>query len=478
MKKLITMFLVFVFAVCTLSACTGKTINSGGTGGNGEGIYAGRTLLISMRLSGYDRWLDDYAAAFEMETGCEVSINWNPSLNSEVRNIFLSESYIHDDLYFATTSDIWYDWAKDGLLYPITGLEDIVSDEVKSYGIYENQRYMLAPFMPPTGFVYNQEYLDEIPGRGEYVQGEFPDTWQGLLDLCDQINSMSSIGGRSGVKPMSWSGTKDDLDRMFRGLWAQGNGGEDWYNYLSQDGAEPERDAFVNDSIKNALRAMSQLINSDGTYSQNSILGCGEKDNIQQQQNFLNGDCVFCPSGGWFETEMKDSITSDTFEYGFANYPQIDTSQTERAAFIDVPAEVFFIPADALEAELAVEFLKFIFTEENCVDLHKDLGTPMAFKYTCPEEDRADLNEFSQQVTDVVMNNTVVMKGSNNIMYLTGGVMGGLYNARGDALEMFTEKMLTNEPGYTVNDIDQIVEENYQGYQTLWDSKLRAAGLL
>ena len=175
---------------------------------------------------------------------------------------------------------------------------------------------------------------------------------------------------------------------------------------------------------------------------------------------------------------MKDSITSDTFEYGFANYPQIDTSQTERAAFIDVPAEVFFIPADALEAELAVEFLKFIFTEENCVDLHKDLGTPMAFKYTFTEEDRADLNEFSQQVTDVVMNNTVVMKGSNNIMYLTGGVMGGLYNARGDALEMFTEKMLTNEPGYTVNDIDQIVEENYQGYQTLWDSKLRAAGLL
>lgn len=172
MKKTVCILLGLIFAVLTFSACTRSP--GGITGGSGDGIYAGRTLLISMRLSGYDRWLDDYAIAFEEETGCDVEINWNPSLNSEVRSIFLSDSYILDDLYFATTSDLWYDWAKDGLLYPISGLEDRIADDVASYGIYEGERYMLAPFMPPTGFVYNQEYLDVIPSNGEYVQGEFP----------------------------------------------------------------------------------------------------------------------------------------------------------------------------------------------------------------------------------------------------------------------------------------------------------------
>lgn len=474
MKKTVCILLGLIFAVLTFSACTRSP--GGITGGSGDGNYEGRTLLISMRLSGYDTWLDDYAIAFEDETGCDVQINWNPSLNSEVRSIFLSDSYILDDLYFATTSDLWYDWAKDGLLYPISGLEDRIADDVASYGIYEGERYMLAPFMPPTGFVYNQEYLDVIPSNGEYVQGEFPETWQGLLDLCDKINELGTINGRA-VKPMSWGGTVDDLDRMFRGLWAQGNGGQDWYNYLGQQGTTPDRDTLINDSIKNALTAMCKLINSDGEYSRNSILGCGEKNNIQQQQNFLNGDCVFCPSGGWFETEMKDSITSDTFEYGFANLPQVDTTQTVRTAFIDIPAEVFFIPAKAEEKELALEFLKFVFTEENCVSLHKSLGTPMSFKYTFTENDMAKLNDFSRTVTEIVLNNQVVMKGSNNIMYLTGGVMGALYNAKGDMLQMFTDKMLTNQSGYTINDIDKILENNYQGYCALWDSKLRAAGL-
>ena len=109
--------------------------------------------------------------------------------------------------------------------------------------------------------------------------------------------------------------------------------------------------------------------------------------------------------------------------------------------------------------------------------MHKSLGTPMAFNYTFTENDMAKLNDFSKTVTDVVLNNKVVMKGSNNIMYLTGGVLGTLYNAKGDTIKMFSDKMLTNQAGYTINDIDQMMENNYLGYCALWDSKLRAAGL-
>ncbi len=456
------------------AACGGK----GKDKDNDGKIYSGRQLIISMRLSGYDRWLDEYIDEFANETGCEVDVTWDPNMNSEVRNIFLSDSYILSDLYFGTVSDLWYQWAKDGYLEPITGMDDRVDDVAGAYGIYNGNRYMLCPFMPANGFVYNKEYLQEIPSKGEYTQGQFPQTWQGLLDLCDSINEQATIGGRSGVKPMSWSAPKDSWEIIFRGLWAQGNGGKDWNDYLCQQGDTPDRNTFVNDSVRKAFKAVVQLINSDGNYSQNSITGCGEKDHIQQQQNFLNGDCVFAPTGAWFETEMKDSITSDTFEYGYANYPQIDSTEEVRTSFIDNPAEVFFIPANAEEKEMAQAFLEFVFTKENCKQMHKDLGTPMGFKYDFTESDVAALEGFAKEVTESYLTTKPVLKGANSIMYATGGCMGGLFNAKGDLLKIPNITLKKKVDSTTIDAfVESVLEENYSGYVANWDSKLKNAGL-
>ncbi len=460
-----------------LCACGGGggTESSNGGGSGGDKIYADRQLFIEMRLSGYGEWLNDYAVEFEEETGCDVTVVWNPTLNEEVRNIFISDNYVLSDLYFAVNSDLWYNWTKDGKLEPIMDLDERMNKTVASYGVYEGERYVLSPLMPPLGFVYNKEYLAEIPSKGEYTQGQFPETWQGLLDLCDATNEMSNIGGRTDVKPMSWSGQKDSWEDIFKVLWAQGNGGDDWEAYLNQQGETPLESAFKNDSITKALEAIVKLINSDGDYSKNSIDGCGEKDHIQQQQNFLNGDCVFAPTGGWFETEMKDSITKDTFEYGFANYPQVDTTQ-ERTAFINIPSEGFYIPAAAEEKEIAQAFLEFLFTEENCKRLHEDLGTPIAFDYDFTAEDVAKLSSFNQDITNCVMGNDIVLKGSNSIMFGTGACMGGLLSSNGSQVKII-DLLLKTEKSVALSKVSTYINDNYNGYQVKWNEKLEAAGL-
>lgn len=475
MKKVIRAFSVGLTCVlfAALAACGGGS--DPGKGGSGK--YAGEVLLITARDSGYGKWMADYELAFEEETGCDVHINWSSTANDEVRHMFSSSSYELDDLYFAGAPDLWLEWAKEGYIVPITGLEDRLRAESANYGVYNGKRYTLDPMFSPYGFVYNQDYLDKIPSRGAYTQGVFPETFEGLIDLCDQVNEMGSIDGKT-VKPMSWGGKSQELNNIFNCFWAQGNGGEDFTAYLNECGANPNRSSFINASSKNAMQAMVRLIDSDGTYSRNSIPACGEKNNKQSEQNFLNGECVFCPSGGWFESEMAASITPDTFEYGFAAVPQIAASEKGSAVMLNVPAESFFIPASSPVPDIAMDFLYFLFSEENCVQLHKDLGTPMAFKYTFTEEDAAELNPFAQDVTRVIDENNLVLRGSNNLLYLSGGI-GQIYDGGGNSigLTIFSDKMLKNAAGYRLADVDTILENNYNGYVRFWPNKLKNAGL-
>mgnify|MGYP003304016983 FL=1 len=472
MKKKFLASLAMVMALtCSFAACGGGGNNSS-NGGTGDKIYDGEELFISMRLAGFGEWLNDYAEEFEEETGCEVTINWNPSLGQEVRSIFMSDSYVLDDLYFAGATDLMLQWQREGRLLELTGFDDMLRDEVKDLGMINGKRYSIDAILPPMGLIYNQEYLDAIPTSGEYTQGQFPETFQGLLDLCDKINEMGTINGVA-VKPMSWGGQVEDLFDMYKLIWSQGNGGVDYENFIEQQDA-PVEAYFKSQSIKNALEGMLKLLNVENGYSKNSIQGCGEKDNIAQQQNFLNGECVFCPSGSWFKTEMKDSITSDTFEFGFANMPLYDTNETTRTTLINVPTDGFFIPAKAENADIALEFLKFVFKPENCVKIHKDLGTPLAFKYDFTEEDILSMDKYSQQVTRTVFDNKMVLRGSSNPMFSINVTCGRFMNSKGDQINAFDG--LANGT-YTFSDIDSLMANSYLGFVSEWSQYRKAAGL-
>ena len=479
MKKYIMSLLITILLVCLLVGCGGNN-NSSKPNGNGDKKWQGEELFISARKAGYGQWLDDYATLFEDETGCEVNIVWDPNMNQTVRNIFNSSQYVLSDLYFGGVSDLWYKWAKDGLLYDIDGFDDLLQDEYKDLGTYNNKRYTLSAIASPLGFVYNQDLLDKIESNGAYVKGVFPETFEGLMDLCEAVNNSGLKVGNNDVKPMSWGGKVNELNEIFRVFWAQGNGGQDYTDYTNERGDVPTERLFKNNkSLINALTAMCELIASDGSYSVNSVKGCLELDNIDQQKKFLNGESVFCMTGGWFEVEMKDYITDESPKYCFANIPLYDTEETVRTALINIPVEVFFVPKKAINPDIAVDFLKFVFSKENATSIHKKLGSPLTIKYEFTEDDYNALSsDFAKQVTDVVKNCKPVLKFANNPMCMVGGVMGTILDSKGNTIDdIFSVKMMKKQSGYTINDIATIVENNYIGYKLQWNDKLKAAGL-
>lgn len=479
MKKFIACGLIAVLSICFLGGCGGGNNSPTSDVGSGK-KWQGEELFISASKAGYGQWLDDYATLFEDETGCEVSIVWDPNMNATVRNIFNSSQYVLSDLYFGGVSDLWYQWAKDGLLYEIDGFDGLLQDEYKELGIYDNKRYTLSTIASPLGFVYNQDLLDKIDSNGAYTKGEFPETFEGLMDLCEAVNASNLKIGNNDVKPMSWGGKVSELNEIFRVFWAQGNGGQDYTDYTNERGDVPTERLFKdNKSLTNALTAMCELIASDGSYSTNSIKGCLELDNIDQQKKFLNGESVFCMTGGWFEVEMKDYITKDSPKYSFANIPLYDTEETVRTALINIPTEVFFVPKKSENPDIAVDFLQFVFTTENATSIHKKLGSPLTLKYEFTDADyNALLSDFARQVTNVVKNCKPVIKFANNPMCMAGGVMGTILDSRGNTLDdIFSVKMMKKQSGYTISDIATIVENNYIGYKLQWNDKLKAAGL-
>ena len=236
-------------------------ILSGCTGVN-NGQHGGETLIITMSENGYGRWMEDYAATFERQTGCTVLFNYDSNVNEAMTTLFASSSTEIADIYMADVTDKWYDWAIQGHLAEIKNFDDRVADVITegNFGIYNGKRYTLNPWLSPFGIVYNQDKLNEVPSNGDYVQGEFPKTMQGLLDLCDAVNN-SSLKAPNGkkLKPLVYGGNKDELSMIFKCLWAQKDNGSEYTAYLNQNGLVPDQNCFINDALLNSLKGVRDV---------------------------------------------------------------------------------------------------------------------------------------------------------------------------------------------------------------------------
>ena len=82
----------------------------------------------------------------------------------------------------------------------------------------------------------------------------------------------------------------------------------------------------------------------------------------QAQTSFMQGDALFVPNGNWFEGEMADAPREDGFEFGFLGVPTFDASEPLIALS---SMEQVYVPKAAANPELAKEFLRFMYAEEN-----------------------------------------------------------------------------------------------------------------
>ncbi|MEK0312316.1 carbohydrate ABC transporter substrate-binding protein [Cohnella sp. 56] len=117
-----------------------------------------------------------------------------------------------------------------------------------------------------------------------------------------------------------------------------------------------EEGAWTDPKVKEVLNVFYQIAQKDYL-----MKGTVALNHTQAQTEFLNGKALFIPNGTWFENEMKDAIPAEGFSFGFMAPPTFPGEQSYAVA----SNGYYLIPKNGKNPELAKEFLRYQFNEDN-----------------------------------------------------------------------------------------------------------------
>ena len=398
------------------------------------GDWTGKSLEITAIDKGLGvEWLKDAARMFNKGTGSNISVKADEQLNERLASVVATDNC--SDIYFSFSAELqWIEWALAGNIVSLDDINDSLSyrnEQYAKFGVYEDSRYIMPYVYSPTGFVYNEEYIKEIPSYGEFTQGTFPATWQGLLDMCYSINnnwSKTALGQK--VVPMSWGASVDDMNYIFKSLWAQVDyeGFNAYWNqpYVASVKNDENKSLLVNDSTVKVLDSIAALLNpqqnaSGKYYPSNSFSDSLGHSNRDAQQKFLNGLSVFCISGSWFENEMHEQIEDEEISfYRFASAPVVNEGG-KSTVFINAPSEYFMVTKNGKNKnqDLAKAFLTYMASEDATRLFHASTGVPCSLTYKTPTE---ALSDFAKGVASVTDNSVHGIAGSDQLPSLSGAI--------------------------------------------------------
>lgn len=446
MKKIIVL-IMSALLIFSLTACGGSKRNS-------------EEVFVTIGESGLgSTWITHLAEEFEKKEGIKVNVYVDPQSDSSlVENIKLGKNL--DDLYMSSNTFDWMRWANNGDIVDLTELfqetdstgvklEDKVMDGVRKLGIFNGKRYIAPALYSPTGFVYNKDVLKKLGYE------TFPEDLETFEQLCtDIINDDTLVVDGEKVMPLSWGGKVVYMQYVYKTFWSQLDYEKFNAFFMQDDRTGPVRDLFINDATVGAMEAVKRVLRPEGNKSATSISGVLEMDHIDAQTAFLNGYSVICPTGAWFENEMRSLITDETFDYGFARFPVVD-KEKEPTILINTPGEFFVIPTKSANPEGAKKFLKFMLDEENLIYMHSQTQIPFSYKY---DKSKLTLTDWGKSVNDA-MSVKHAIAGSDMPLYRVGA-LNGWFKGNDPVLMLAQNK---------VQDIrTEIFEVSFGLYQASW----------
>lgn len=435
MKKFLSGLLALTMIAPLAVAC-----NGGGGGGNydsGDGVSL-EVKAINKGLG--TEWLSQAAESFNRRNGTNIKIEPETNLHERV-NELLTGSSDDADIYFTFSSEMqWVEWYAGGYIHDLADINDKLNYRNAEYaklGVFDSKRIIMPYAYPPTGFIYNQDYIDAIPSYGQFTQGTFPTTWQGLIDLCYSVTNKWTSNTKAAV-PFTYGGSVGDIEYIFKGLWAQLDpvGFKAYFNQAPIESIDNDqnKNLFINDNVKKAIKKIVELINpqeKNGSYCPSyASQDATTLSNLDAQQKFLNGFAVFTISGAWFEYEMRNQIdenfpNEEDRNYHFAAAPIVESGK-QSTVFINTPSEYFMIAKNGKSKNLtlAKAFLKYLAKPEQAQLFHATSGTPCAMQYEIADD---DLTVFQAEIANVAKTAQVAIGGSDKIPSLSG-ILKANYN--------------------------------------------------
>lgn len=379
MRKMFSL-IGMVLALLLLTACTQEAAPADDPSADPPSSGDDRILTIAVFEGGFGRdFWDDMVARFEAENpGVTIDMTISPDIEVlmatriAVGDIpdFMSVQIdvgvfaaMRDAGEFMDLTDFFNN--TEVLDRPGTMLHEIIIPGMLDSPLFSpGGRVIMAPFNAgPMGMVYNQTLFDEMG----WVP---PETWDDLFAmdaLLDDPATFVDIGGNMERRTIfTYQGIHPGYLESILFPSIAGAVGLDGLARISNYEAGAWDNPGVRAVVENLARLGVDGYLMDGTVALNHTVS---------QAEMMMGRALFIPNGLWFVGEMADAPREDGFKFAMAPPPVLERGQPR---FVMSSAEQIALPSDGNEPELALEFLRFLYTRESIAQFARLAGGNVA----------------------------------------------------------------------------------------------------
>lgn len=360
-KKILATLMVVAMTASLLVGCGGNSSDESGDSSTGEEIVL--TFLDKHPEDGYREYFEQAIADFEEA---------HPGVNIEYENV--SDEAIKDklsvmaagdelpDIFFAWGGECLNRFSRAGRLLDLTPYMD--EDEAwrdsflpsfLSSSVYEGKNYAVPYRSSILYMLYNKQVLDDN-------NIEVPETWEDFIAACETLKE-------AGVTPIAY-GNSD----QWYAMWYTGQFNASFVDKATrQSDYNPVSGEFTDEGYEKAVQTYLDL-NNNGYFGKN----VNSKDYYQVREEFCAGLYGFMLDATSQFSFYSEAMGTDG-EYGYFKIPVPTGADGDEAEnIVTGGSENYAISAKCEYPDVAVEFLKFMTSEEQALKQTKETGLPNA----------------------------------------------------------------------------------------------------
>ncbi|WP_313892297.1 carbohydrate ABC transporter substrate-binding protein [Psychrobacillus sp.] len=355
------MFILLAIFTIILAGCSSEKEGSSEatTPENGEPEAKSEVLEVAVFQGGYgDAFWKQLAANFEKANpGTKVNVTANPDIGNIIRPKIIAGT--PPDVVYLNQTDP--SGVTQGLIKEqgLTDLTDLFAgnaiDEDKPLALKILPGVLESVYMSPygDGKIYMAPYNYNVMGLW-YNKTLFDDKGIALPKTWDELLALNSVAKENDRALFTYQGTVPSYLEEILIPAVYSLGGQEALDQM----LEYDPEFWKSETALTVLGIFEKIANEENALMNGTVA----LDHTQSQTSFMQGKAMFIPNGNWFEGEMAEAPREDGFEFGFLGVPTFNAKDPLLALN---SVEQMYIPKDAKNPELAKEFLRFMYSEEN-----------------------------------------------------------------------------------------------------------------
>ena len=240
---------------------------------------------------------------------------------------------------------------------------------------YGDGKTYLAPiFYGPTGLFYNASNF----GDGKY---EMPTTFDEMFALGEKAKADNAA--------LFTYPTTGYFDAFFYALATEVGGAEFFNKAMNYD-----VETWKSDDMKKVFDIVGELVSYNHV---DTVAQANNEGFTKNQQLVLDNKALFIPNGTWLPGEMEEAPRVEGFEWGFTALPAVEKGG-DRYSYTFF--EQMYIPNGAAQAELAMEFMAYMYSDEAAKLIYENSGAVMPITTSSDLMGADDPNKLYYSVYD------------------------------------------------------------------------------